>query len=89
MSEHTQANDFHRLKRISFLGSSRPIVMQNENGPCPLISIGAAPLTLGPCPVTVFLHPAPCARGHGGAVGERQKRTKGNGRATDSNTLFL
>jgi hypothetical protein len=41
MAEAQEDGDFHKVKRISFLGSKRPIVMQNENGPCPLIGIGA------------------------------------------------
>lgn len=41
-TEAQQRDDgFHKVKRISFLGSKRPIIMQNENGPCPLIGIGA------------------------------------------------
>ena len=34
-------NDFHKIKQISFFGRKAPIIMQNENGPCPLIGIGA------------------------------------------------
>ena len=29
----------YRLKRISIRGRSVPVVMQNENGPCPLLAI--------------------------------------------------
>ena len=29
----------HAVKRVSFLGAERPIICQNENGPCPLIGI--------------------------------------------------
>jgi hypothetical protein len=30
----------YELKKINFLGREVSIVMQNQNGPCPLISIG-------------------------------------------------
>jgi hypothetical protein len=36
----------YELKRIDFLNRKAPIVLQNENGPCPLIAIGTQPLVL-------------------------------------------
>ena len=30
---------FYRVKRIFFLGSSVPVLCQNENGPCPLLAL--------------------------------------------------
>lgn len=29
----------YKLKKISFLGRDLPIILQNENGPCPLIAL--------------------------------------------------
>ena len=36
------AKEFHKVKRVSFFGRKVPIVMQNENGPCPLLGIANA-----------------------------------------------
>jgi len=36
----------HAVKRINFLGKITPIVLQNENGPCPLIAIANCLLLL-------------------------------------------
>jgi hypothetical protein len=42
----------YELKKITFLGRSCQIVMQNENGPCPLISISNILLLRG----TISIH---------------------------------
>jgi hypothetical protein len=34
----------YSLKRVNFTGRSTPIVLQNVNGPCPLLAIGAPPV---------------------------------------------
>lgn len=31
---------FYELKKINFFGRKLCIILQNENGPCPLIAIG-------------------------------------------------
>ena len=32
-------DDRHALKRVNFLGRDVSVVLQNENGPCPLLGI--------------------------------------------------
>jgi hypothetical protein len=41
-AENTNAKDSqnYELKKIQFFGRLLPIVLQNANGPCPLIAIG-------------------------------------------------
>lgn len=41
------SRDIHEVKRVSFLGHLRPVILQNENGPCPLIALANAMLLLG------------------------------------------
>lgn len=36
----------HKTKLIQFLGRSAPIVLQNDNGPCPLLAICNSSLSL-------------------------------------------
>lgn len=43
----------YRLKRISFRGNELPILMQNENGPCPLLALSNVLLLRG----SIFVHP--------------------------------
>jgi hypothetical protein len=40
----TVQKEEYELKKIDFLGRKVPIVMQNKNGPCPLIAIGKVTL---------------------------------------------
>ncbi|OON18312.1 hypothetical protein X801_05835, partial [Opisthorchis viverrini] len=47
-SAFSSPNDFiYHIKWISFQGTSRPIITQNENGPCPIIAIGNVLLLRG------------------------------------------
>lgn len=56
----------HVIKRIDFLGRRVPIVLQNENGPCPLLAIcttrirgpcGPVPTHVGKCAVVCAYTP--------------------------------
>ena len=48
MSEaNTDAKESHRIKSISFLSSPRHILLQNKNGPCPLLAAANALLLRG------------------------------------------
>ena len=38
----------YNLKKVSFKGKELPIIMQNENGPCPLIAICTYPHLVSP-----------------------------------------
>ncbi|PPR97187.1 hypothetical protein GOBAR_AA23481 [Gossypium barbadense] len=38
----------HKTKTIQFLGRTTPIILQNDNGPCPLLAICNFPLSLFP-----------------------------------------
>lgn len=39
MSAPAASAELYRLKSINFFGREVPIVMQNDNGPCPLLAI--------------------------------------------------
>jgi hypothetical protein len=43
MDDSIECEMFYKLKGVDFMGSEnrRAIVLQNENGPCPLIAVGA------------------------------------------------
>lgn len=55
----------HKTKVIQFLGRTTPIILQNDNGPCPLLSIcmysnlhsflGFSFLSLSSLPATLYL----------------------------------
>lgn len=45
--QERNSRDIHEVKRITFLGHTRPVILQNENGPCPLIALANAMLLLG------------------------------------------
>ncbi|KAL5709501.1 hypothetical protein ACHQM5_020183 [Ranunculus cassubicifolius] len=37
--EEEEKEQVHKTKLIQFLGRSTPIILQNDNGPCPLLAI--------------------------------------------------
>ena len=43
----------YRLKRISYYGNDLPILMQNENGPCPLLALSNVLILRG----SIYIHP--------------------------------
>ena len=46
-SSSAEIKEAHRIKSISFLGSPRHILLQNKNGPCPLLAAANALLLRG------------------------------------------
>eukprot|EP00561_Arcocellulus_cornucervis_P002333 CAMPEP_0185808692 /NCGR_PEP_ID=MMETSP1322-20130828/5761_1 /TAXON_ID=265543 /ORGANISM="Minutocellus polymorphus, Strain RCC2270" /LENGTH=604 /DNA_ID=CAMNT_0028504923 /DNA_START=263 /DNA_END=2077 /DNA_ORIENTATION=+ len=46
-SSTSEIKEAHRIKSISFLGSPRHILLQNKNGPCPLLAAANALLLRG------------------------------------------
>ena len=36
---HMHNRVFYKIKRIQFFGREVPVVMQNDNGPCPMLAI--------------------------------------------------
>ena len=47
------ADEIFRLKRVVYRGKEVPVLMQNENGPCPLLAISNVLLLRG----AIFIHP--------------------------------
>eukprot|EP00959_Pyramimonas_sp_CCMP1952_P374826 7849761-Pyramimonas_sp.AAC.1 len=58
MASKDEQEMFYRLKWVDFMGNRMPIVLQNENGPCPLLAVG----TFVSFALQVFHHRH--ARGH-------------------------
>jgi hypothetical protein len=51
------AVEVHAVKRTTFLGREVGVVLQNENGPCPLLAICECPRMHSPPPPWCLTHP--------------------------------